>query len=203
MELTELQNMWQQENQVLKSRIKLNEKVISKMKLDTAFNTFRMFLNISIVGRNLALVYCGISMVVAYTVMEDLLYSVPAVLGGLAMLWSFYHHLAIDAPKNNHELSVIELQKSIEKFRLHSISSQNYDILVVVFWLITLVPIFMKSVRGVDIYSNTTNLLAAGVIAAILIAYICFVSWFGYRKYDQKLRESEASLAEIAQFEQE
>lgn len=203
MEIDELKNIWKEESELLKSRIELNERLVSKINLDKAVNTFRVFLDISLLGRNLALVYCAISFVVAYHVIEDIHYSVPVVLGGLAMLWSFYHHLAIKKPKDYHSISIIQLQKAIEKFRVHSIKSQYYDFLVVVLWIITLVPVYLRSRYALDIYANINDLFLAAMILIGLVVVLFLFSRLGYYLYDKKLKESSLKLDELIQFEKE
>lgn len=203
MELNELQNIWEREHELLHSRISVNEKLIKNMNLDKVISTYRMFLNISLVGRSLALVYGIISMAVGIKYLGDLAYSLPVLLGGILMFWSFYHHLAIKKPKNYHNLSVTELQKSIEKFRIHSIKSKRYDILVAGFWLTTLLLIFLKMNFDIDIYTNSMHLLIGGAVLMVILGIVYLVSHVSYKMYDESLKESEFRLSKIRQFEQE
>jgi len=203
MEIDELKNLWEMQNDSLKKRIKLNEKVILKMNLDSAISTFRFFLNISLAGRNLALVYFIISIIVAFNVIDEYYYSVPLFVGGLLMLWSFYHHLAIEKYKKYNDVSIIELQKSIEKFRIHSIKSKHYDFLVVLIWLLTLTPVYLRYKYNFDIYSNQEDLLKVGIILVGGLLLLYLITLWGYKIYDKKLKNSETRLLEIMEFEKE
>ncbi|MGL1885440.1 MAG: hypothetical protein OCD76_02900 [Reichenbachiella sp.] len=203
MEIDDLKNLWQEENESLKSRIQLNEKAIKNMNLDGAVNTFRFFLNVSLAGRNLALVYFIISIVVAFNVKEEYYYSVPIIVGGLLMLWSFYHHLAIEKYKKHYNLSIVELQKSIENFRIHSMKSKHYDFLVVLVWLLTLSPVYLRYKYNFDIYSNHDNLLNMVIILVGGLFILYLVIQWGYNMYDKKLSKSETRLLEIMEFEKE
>lgn len=203
MEIDELKKIWEEENESLKNRIKLNERAIKNMNLKSASNTFKIFLNISLTGRNLALVYFIISMVVAYNILNEYYLSIPIIAGGLLMLWSFYHHLAIEKFKKPFNNSVVELQKSIENFRIHSMKSKHYDLLVVVVWVLTLSPVYLKYKYNLDVYSSSENLIRSGLILVGLIVLLFLISKYGYGLYDKKLKYSETRLAEIIDFEKE
>lgn len=56
----------------------------------SASTSYEKLLTLAILGRNLAMVYCVISVVYAVRVFDSLAYSIPAILGALAMLWSFF-----------------------------------------------------------------------------------------------------------------
>lgn len=203
MEIDELKKLWEMENESLKNRVEFNEKALKNMNLDGAVSTFRFFLNISLVGRNLALVYFIISTIVAFNVIDEYYYSIPIIAGGLLMLWSFYHHLAIEKYKKNYTTDIVELQKSIENFRIHSMKSKRYDFLVVLVWLLTLSPVYLRYKYNFDIYSNHENLLKVGatLVGGFLLLY--FITRWGYNMYDKKLRKSETRLLEIMEFEKE
>lgn len=203
MEIDELQKIWKEENESLKNRVYLNEKAIKNMNLKSTSNTFKRFLIFSMVGRNLALIYFIISMVTAYYVLHEYYLSIPVVIGGLLMLWSFYHHLAIRKYKVPSNKSVVELQKSIENFRIHSMKSKYYDLLISVAWLLTLTPVFLKEQYNFDVYSGAENLVKPGLVLGGFIVFLLLISKYGYGMIDEKLKDSETRLAEVIEFEKE
>lgn len=159
-------------------------------------SAYDRFLKVSILGRNLALIYCVISMSMASLVIAELEFCLPAIAGGLAMLWSFFYHLPIERPDYNRQ-SVIELQKSISRLRVHTAISAKYDIIVVFFWLLTLVPLFIKITFNVSIYANETYLSISGLVSFIVLVLMIAVFPRIYKDYDQQLRRSESYLEEI------
>jgi len=200
MELDELKNLWNEENKKLEDRIKLNEKLIKKMNMEKTVGEFDKLLKFSILGRNLALVYFAISLVMAGKMIKEIEYSIPAILGGLAMLWSFISHLPIKKP-DYEKSSILDLQKSICQFRIHTASNAKYDIAIVVFWILTLSPLYVKNVYKIAIYNNTTYLLVFCLVAILFIVVTIVLSRKVYKKYEQKLKQSEAYLEEIMEFE--
>jgi hypothetical protein len=203
METDELKRLWEEENESLKNRVRLNEKAIRNMKLEGAVSGFRFFLNISLTGRNLALVYFMISIIVAFNVIDEYYYSVPIIIGGLLMLWSFYHHLVIEKCKKHYNMSIVELQKAIESFRIHSMKSRHYDFMVVVVWFLTLSPVYFRYKYNFDIYANSENLPGIGLVLLAGLLLLYFITQWGYNMYDKKLKVIETRLSEIIEFEKE
>lgn len=200
MELDELKDIWKEENNKLENRIKLNENLIEKMNVDKTIGTYDKLLKQSLVGRNLALVYCGISIWMALIVIKEIEYSIPAIIGALAMLWSFISHLSIE--KSDYgKISLVELQKSICKFRIHTATMAKYDSSIVFLWLLTLAPIFIKIFYNISIYSNFKYLSVFCLFSFVFIILIWVLGHYVYQKYERQLKQSEADLNEIIEFE--
>ncbi|MBT1708409.1 hypothetical protein KK062_09250 [Fulvivirgaceae bacterium PWU5] len=200
MELDNLKEIWQEESKALEARIAVNENIIRKMNLDKTVGEFDILVKRSLLGRNLALVYCFISVVLAARAYNDLAYSVPALLAGGAMLWSFISHLAITRPAYD-QLSVVALQKLICAFRIHTAENAVYDIAIVSGWLLTLLPLMLKVTQGVAIYSNTSYTMLFFGSSIVVIVLIAAFSRIAYGQYNQKLKEAEAQLNTILEFE--
>jgi uncharacterized membrane protein len=169
------------------------------MTMENATGEFNKLLSQSRLGRNLALLYCLISVVIAILIFEETAYSVPAILGGLAMLWSFISHLSIEKP--DHAMSLVQLQKKIGNFRIHTATHAKYDILIVALWLLTLAPIFLKYTHNISLYSDLKALAVFCVISVVVLAFMVAVSRKMYQKNELKLRNTEAYLAELIEFE--
>ena len=118
MELSELREMWKTENKNLNDRIQINEKRLNELTLKTSKDKLNKYINISIIGRNITFLYVAISIFMASKVMNELYYSIPAIIGGLAMLLSFFQHLSLKKVDYN-SMSIVELQKTLQKFRIH------------------------------------------------------------------------------------
>lgn len=197
MELNELKSFWQSDKQKLEARIEANEKLLQKLGTEKVITQFDNMLKMSVLGRNLALVYGLLSVIKGvYAFNEFVIYSIPCILGGLAMFGSFIAHLAIKKP-NYQALSTADLQKSIVQFRLHTAKMFKYDMGVVLVWFLTLAPLYFKETLKISIYSNPTLLLSL----LLLIIVSAVLSKFIYKKIDNQLKESEEQLNGVLVFE--
>jgi hypothetical protein len=202
MELDHLREIWQEESKGLEARIAVNESIIRKMNLDKAVGEFDVLVKRSLMGRNLALVYCFISVVLAAMAYDDLAYSLPGLLAGGAMLWSFISHLAITRPEYD-KISVVALQKLICSFRIHTAANAVYDIAIVSCWLVTTVPLVLRVTQGIAVYNDAHATLVFLGTSTVVIVLIAVFSRRAYGQYHQKLREAEAQLNTIVEFEKE
>lgn len=199
MELDELKNLWQAEHKNLENRIKLNEELLMKMNMEKATGDINKIISISLLGRNMALIYCLISLGLAFSMIDSIEYSIPAILGALAMLWSFISHLSIKKP--NYKDSIIQLHKTICTFKIHLAANAKYDIIIVAFWFLSVVPIFLKIVYNVSLYHNNQPLAIFYLVAGIVLTVTIILSRNAYAKYDSQLKIAEDQLAELIDFE--
>lgn len=202
MELDELKDLLKEDNKKLEARILINEKLLGKMNLDKAVGEFDRLIKRSILGRNLALLYCTISLLLSLIVIKDLQYSIPGIIGGLAMLWSFIGHSAIRKP-DFYKISLIDLQKTICQFRIHTSSSARSDISVTLLWLLTLIPLYIRVAFHFRIYSHPFYLSVFCIVYLIIILLTVYFSVNIYKEYDRKLKETELYMNEIIEFEKE
>jgi ribosomal protein L29 len=201
MEIQELKELWQAESQRLEQKIELNETALRKMNMEKAVGRFDKLVEISIFGRNLALVYGVISLVAFASSLDRLEISIPLLVAALAMFWSFQYHLVIVKPKEYHEISLVELQKLICNFRIHTSSSAKYDVLVVLLWFLTLIPFVIQIVFDVSVYENSSY----GLPVLLAITALCLISRPFvvkiYAEYETELSKAENYLEEIIDFE--
>lgn len=200
MELDELKELWKEDNRKLEVRIELNEKILRKMNMEKAVGEFDTLIKRSILGRNLALVYGSISFLMSAFLISEFEFSIPCIIGGLAMFWSFIDHLSIRTP-DYYSIPIIELQKSISKFRIHSSTTAKYDISIVSLWLLTLAPVYIRVIFHKSIYANMIALsIFVGTSIILIIITIAFSKSI-YAKYESVLKQSESYLNEILEFE--
>jgi hypothetical protein len=194
--------MWNENVQRLEGKVQVNNKMLKDITFDKAVSTFNKLLGLFILGRDLALVYGAISFITAIRNYDDLVYSIPAFLAGVAMVWSFFSHLSLKKPDYSR-LSILELQKAIFNFRKHSAKNARYDIAIVCFWIATLAPFYVKAQFGIEIYSSLTT--AVWFVVGIFV--LTFISVYGgrfmYQKYEAQLSEAEGELQKIHDFEKE
>ncbi len=201
MELDELKMAWAEETKRLEARVLLNEKAVRDMKVEKMIGQFEKLLGLSLMGRALAFIYFIISVSLAAQVRSEFAYSLPALAAGLAMLLSYISHLSIRKPEYD-KISVVELQKKVCEFRLHTASHARYDIAIVNFWLITLVPVSLKAWFNISIYSNLYYTLAFVGGGILLVIWQLYSSRKIYRKYHDELTAVESELSTISGFEQ-
>jgi len=203
MDLKEFKEVWKKEQNELISRIEVNEKKISGLEFEKSKNEFDKYINISIMGRNFALIYFMISILLASKLFNDVLYSIPAFIGGFAMLFSFFQHLPLKKP-NYSLMTIIELQKTINSFRIHTLKYSKFDTGIVALWILTLIPILLKLFFKISILTNLNQLIIYSLITiSIIIILIRFMPFDIYKKWDLELKNAEKQLNEVRKFELE
>ena len=194
MQLKELQNIWLAEKQELESRISINENLVKNLAFEKSKNSFDSLINTSIMGRNLALVYMSISIIAALQVFYDFEYSVPALIGGGAMLLSFFQHLSLKKP-NYSTMNTVEFKKTVCQFRIHTAKYAKYDISIVSLWFLTLIPIYFKY------FEIEHSILELSAVIATAIALTAVCSIYAYKKWNKRLQENEEQLNRLSEFE--
>jgi hypothetical protein len=202
MEIEDLKQIWKQENLKIEERMRLNEKLLLNLQKEKSIDSFEKHLTVAIWGKNLAIVYFVISMLLSGLVFNRIELCIPGFIGGFLMLWSFYSHLSIHRPDYNR-MSVIELQKFIYKFRIHMDNSKKNDGAIVIIWFITLYPIYLHFGFKKELYQEPQLLLWSAIFLIILIPLFFAINYKMYQKIDVKLKESEERLNEIKMVEEE
>jgi len=196
----EMKDLWKMENKKLEGKVNVNETLLRGSAFDKAATDYEKLLTLSIWGRNLAFAYCVISVVYAIRVIDAYIYSIPAILGALAMLWSFSSHLSLKR-LNFERLSIIELQKSIHAFRVHTDKMKLYDVSIVVFWLLTLTPAWVLSSWNLALYETPKTMLIFFSLVAALVVIVFLVTRTLYRDYNSRLQNAERALENNKEFE--
>jgi hypothetical protein len=201
MELDDLKTIWLKEKMELESKIILNHNLVKELILNKSKNSFDRLISISILGRNLALVYMLISLFLASKVLYELQYSIPAFIGAAAMLFSFFQHISLVKP-DYLKMSTIELQKNITRFRLHTSKYSKYDISIVCIWFLTVLPICFKYLSNYYpfIFFQT---MFFGSYCILVVVLLIIYGIFLYKKIDKELEESERQLDQIIEFEKD
>lgn len=201
MELDDLKTIWLKEKVELESKIIINHNLVKELILNKSKNSFDRLISISILGRNLALVYMLISLFLASKVLYELQYSIPAFIGAAAMLFSFFQHISLVKP-DYLKMSTIELQKNISRFRLHTSKYSKYDISIVCIWVLTVVPILFKYLSKYFPFIVIQPIFF-GSYYILLIVLLTVFPIFLYKKIDKELEESERQLDQIIEFEKD
>jgi len=201
MELDDLKALWREDFDNLQSSLALNKQMISESTLKKSMTQYEKHRKMSIAGRNMALIYATISIVYAIYLFTNPIYSIPLLIGAAAMIYSFTQHLAIESKVDYNEHSIIELQRRIQRFRIHTAKHKKYDGGIVLIWLLTLAPPFLFHLRGFNVYGSLSNFFTfAGIALAIFLVLGLGVNKL-YQVIDDELYDAEGSLEEIEMFE--
>ncbi|MCC9167907.1 hypothetical protein [Pontibacter harenae] len=202
MELDDLKDTWNKGKKQIESRLTLNERHIHDLIIQKSQSRFTALLGISIIGRNLALLYMGVSVWFAYTMIDELAYSIPAFIGAAAMLFSFIQHRSLKQPDFN-SMDTLTLQKCISQFRMHTAKMGKYDAAIVLVWIVTLTPIILKQRFRLSIYTDPANFITFFSVVLLISILVILFSGKIYHKWDAELAESENDLKKIEVFEED
>ena len=198
MELNDLKSIWLKEKKELENKIALNLKLVESI-LSKSKNSLNKSIKTAILGRNLALIYMAISLILASKVFYEFEYSIPAYIGAIAMLFSFFQHISLKKPDFS-KMSTVELQKAISQFRIHTLKYSKYDISIVILWFLTVMPICLKHIIF-SILKIHISLLSIYAITLLFILSSLIRSRHIYKRWNEELKESEEQLNLIIEFE--
>lgn len=200
MNVDDIKNIWKEDMHQLEARVQLNEDKIKQLELHKSQSSFNKFLKISLLGKNMALIYAVASLLLMYKLWGNPFYVVIVGVGAAAMVFSYIQHSPLKK-LNIESLSIIALQKEINKFRIHTAKTAIYDLTIVGLWMATIGVGFYAWTSGSNDSINLTNII--GISLAILAWFV--VAYFGskviYKDIDEKLKESEDILVNLSNYE--
>lgn len=148
---------------------------------------FKHMLKGSTMAKYLSLAYAIISFWYAYKFMDNLMYAIPLLIGGLLVLWFTTTHLWLNKV-NTKATNLKELVDAIERYKNQTLRREKYEMLVMVFWILTLVPVYLD---GKDI----TVFLVVKMLAVFYIFVIIGNSMFAQVK--KQLSEMEVLVSKL------
>ncbi|MFD2825824.1 hypothetical protein ACFSYG_05030 [Leeuwenhoekiella polynyae] len=200
MNVDELKNIWKNDMNNLERRVKVNEEKLKKLEFNKAQSSFDKFLKISIAGKNMALVYAALSVVMMVVLRESPLYLGLLFVASALMVFSYFQHSTLKKIDYG-KLSILDLQKAISKFRIHTAKTAIYDISIVAIWVVFTGLGFVKWKKGWDVFENREQLLENGILFGILLLLLVVGSKYIYADYDKKLKENENDLERLNTYE--
>ncbi|MGK0390929.1 MAG: hypothetical protein ACI94Y_003689 [Maribacter sp.] len=201
MELADIKNLWKEEYKELEKRISINEKIVMEMNMKKQMKDVGNLYNLYTVGNFFGLMYGLISCYTFYLMIDEWVYSIPVLIGGLVMLRGISVHYGIEKP-NMNSMSIVELQKSISKFRMHAAKYKMYDGICTIFWMLTIIPAYLKYMYGMNIYGNMRDLNTFLFIIVGMVLYLSVFTFYFYKRANRNLSETEKSLNKLIEFEQ-
>jgi hypothetical protein len=206
MELSDMEQLWKEHDIKLEKMMVLNGEMLKKLNFYPAVNEFNKLLNLSIVGRNMALIYALISGALSVAVLTDYELLIATLTGAVFMLLSFLYHLSPTVKLKKldfYTMPVIELQKTINEFKVRSIKAGKYDFAIVLIWLLSLMPVVAKLQLHKNIYIYTPNTPYYLLIGLVVVLVLLLLNNKMYNSlYGKKLSQAEQRLTEIIVFEE-
>lgn len=131
---------------------------------------FKGMLKGSKTAKQLSLVYVIISFTLAFKFAATLEIAIPLILGGILVLWFSITHLWLRGINESSE-TYSELITAISVYKAQLLKRETYEQYVFVFWLLTLVPVFLD---GKTISSFLVVKLLAMFYIVIIIGNAAF-----------------------------
>jgi len=200
MNIDDIKSVWKNDMQNLETRVKINEEKIKQLEFNKAQSSFDKFLKISLAGKNMALVYAIVSIAMIYLVRDSWMYASLLGAGAGLMIFSYFQHSVLKKI-DYASLTIVELQKAIYNFRIHTQKTAVYDMTIVAVWLITVALAFLKAFKNYDLFADPSKAITPSLIVIAVVLTLIFASKKIYKDYDVKLKESEANLETIKKFE--
>lgn len=176
------------------------------MNKQIASSSINEILNIQKTGAFMALIYAIISFVVGFVFLNSYFHSVPLFISGLLMVHSFQVHY-----KKNKMIEEVDFYKTAVNDYLKMVllyedwilKSKKSDFIITFFWVIAIVPVYVKYVFHHDVYQDGFSiLLSVGVLFTVFL-FIGFGAKLIYKDYDKKFNSIKIQLEEIVECEKE
>ncbi|WP_405605955.1 hypothetical protein [Polaribacter sp. Asnod1-A03] len=201
MNIDEIKTVWKKDMNALESRIKINETKIKELEFNKATTTFDKFLKISLFGKNMALVYALISLLLIIKLWQTPVIAIIVGIGLLSMIFSYFQHSSLKKLDLTN-FSLLALQKEISKFRKHTAETAIYDFTIIFIWMTTL---------GIGIYqliskNNIIDSFKTGIVLSTAILFWFVFAYFGgkkiYKNIDIELKSSEYELNSLKMYQE-
>lgn len=103
---------------------------------------FKCMLKGSKSAKHLSVLYTATSFALAFKFRTALEISIPLIISGLLVLWFTVTHLWLRGIKNEFE-TYSELVDTVSEYKTQTLKREKYEQYVFVFWLLTLVPVYL------------------------------------------------------------
>ena len=206
MELDKLKENWQEKFKEQDKKIAINFALFKRITEQNVSSSLDTILTIQKSGTYLALVYAAISFGLGLLFFSEYYYSVPLLIAGFLMIYSFlghYKQLKVITSIGFDQTSVKEYLKTILLYEDWIQKSKTSDFMIVFFWIASIIPIFLKSVLHMDVFHDSLSLL---IFIGVLVLFIMLTTLGAnaiYKDYNKKFDGIKSQLEEIQEFEKE
>jgi len=204
MELEELKSVWAQYDKKLSQNLKLNEELLRKMNLEKSkkeMNAPLFYEIISVIGVVIFLLFI-ISATIRYS--YELKFLLPGIITSIIVSIWVYNSISKMKLLTNIEYynsSIVELQKSINTFKLKYQTSKKFELYSIPAFAIAAFPILGIAMRNFDIYEHPIRFVV-GIVLSLILGYPGQI-WIYKNLYEKKLKNATNFLDELSRFEEE
>ncbi len=204
MELDDLKIIWSEFDKKISDNIKLNEELLIKNTRKSARDELKSPLYSEIL--NLAVVFLGgvfiFSMSIKY--IEEPRFSIPGFFSILiGLVYTVFSSIKINRIQSIDYIGsgIIKLQKDIVKLKKLFLQTRKYELILVPFIPVSILPIIHKHVSDIDVYDDIKSYIFEVLI--VLAISIPIAIWFNKNFTDKKLDNANSMLEDIKKFEDE
>ena len=206
MEIDKLKENWQEKLNEQDKKISINFTLFKRLTEQNVSSSLDTILTIQKAGTYLALVYAAISFGLGLVFFFKYYYSIPLLIAGLLMVYSFlghYKELKVITSIGFDQTSVKEYLKTILSYEDWILKSKTNDFMITFFWVISITPIYVKYVHHIDVYNNNFLIFIFLGILAVIFLFITLGANSIYKDYNRKFNGIKSQLEEILEFEKE
>lgn len=125
---------------------------------------FRCMLKSSKSAKYLSLIYTLVSFALAFKFRAALEISIPLIVSGLLVLWFTITHLWLRGIKDECD-TYSELITSVTEYKTQTLKREKYEQYVFVFWLLTLVPVYLEG-----------KIISSFLVMKLLLMFYIFIN---------------------------
>ncbi len=206
MELDKLKENWQEKLNEQDKKIAINFTLFKRLTEQNVTSSLDKILTIQKAGTYGALVYSIISFGLGSVFFKEYYYSIPLLIAGFLMLYSFlghYKQLKRITSTGFDQTAVKDYLKTALLYEDWIQKSKTSDFMIVFFWIASIAPIFLRIFLHKDIYHDSSSLLIFIGVLVIIFIYFKLKAKFIYKDYNKKFDSIKSELKEIEEFENE
>jgi hypothetical protein len=204
MEFDDLKNAWKQYDEKLSENLKVNQELLKKTNLHYSKQELAPLLTWEWVGITASVLTIVLSLFFAIKYIEMPRFWLSGF--GIVLICSVFLAFSVIRMKyllriDYFNLPILTLQKNLINFNKQVLVTRKYELILIPFFIILIIPILGKVINGIDVYNNSRLFIQKSVLG---IAF-CIPSIVLYNKYfvDKKLKNAQALLEALNRFEKE
>lgn len=206
MEIDKLKENWQEKLREQEKKIAFNFTLFKRITEQNVASSLDNILTFQKTGTYLALVYAVISIGLGLVFFTEYYYSVPLIIAGFLMIYSFlghYKQLKTIGSIGFDQTSVKDYLKTILSYEDWIFKSKKADSIITFICFTSIAPIYVKYVFHIDIYHDSSSLL---IFIGVSISSALFMNFFVekmYKDYNKKFNKIKSQLEDVLEFEKE
>jgi len=201
MDLDELKNNWKNYDTMLEEHLILDQNALRKRNLDKSQDA--LFKPYAHEISNVIVVLLTTVFVLNSSLnhLDELHFSVPGLIG--VFLGSLHIYFSIvkawKISRLDFELPIINIQKKISRLTILIFRLQKFEVLILPFFIISVLPITFWVIQNRDLYTHWGFFVFS---ATFIIGFsLLGMRWVHRHLYDQKIKQVQSLLAEIIELE--